>query len=99
MFNRVGYVDGREWSAMVAVVCAWLLAAVMAGVLAVRAVRVVRGWMERERVEWLDESRESRSTSAAPELSELGAVYPEPVCEWCGGIMDGHSCQCEGGEL
>jgi hypothetical protein len=25
------------------------------------------------------------------------AVYPEPVCPWCGGIEDGHGCQCDGG--
>lgn len=94
MFSRVGYVDGREWAALVAAACALVLAVVLAVACLVKAVEVAGAWRERERVEWSWD--ESRSTSAAP---ELGAAYPDPVCEWCGGIMDGHSCQCEGGGL
>jgi len=25
-------------------------------------------------------------------------IYPDLVCPWCGGIMDGRDCQCHGGE-
>lgn len=106
MFSRTGYVDGREWAAMVAGACALVLAVVLAAACLVKAVAVARAWRERERVGWGLEGWDSetegmpkyegmllRSTSAAGEL------YPDPVCEWCGGIMDGRGCQCDGGEM
>jgi len=42
----------------------------------------------------------SHERVAAPELTGFPSmdseIYPEPVCPWCGGIMDGHGCQCNG---
>jgi len=78
----------RNWEMIERVVGTWLLALIvvlsvlLAVVVACRVV-VVAGRA-------LEQGQEG--------LTRQARAYPDPVCEWCGGIMDGHGCQCEGVE-
>lgn len=79
----------KTWETVERVVGTWLLALIvlltvlLAVVVASRVVVVAGRALERGQEQGL--TRQARA-------------YPDPVCEWCGGIMDGHGCQCEGVE-
>jgi len=67
---------------------AWLVllaAALMIG-MGAALIRQARSALDCRRVPLIE--------SGHPSIDK--GVYPDPVCPWCGGLMDGHGCRCKG---
>jgi len=83
----------RSWDVVERVAAAWLLAALVALVACLMVVTACRAVAEVRR------ALGGREQGQGQGLTRQARTYPDPVCEWCGGVMDGKSCQCEGVEL